>query len=185
MTSVYSDLSFSMRVKIGTVSGLVGGFAIFLSIFMIDLSLDAGQGTFYKVVGMPFGVSGIQATLIGMVCHMLTATLIGTIFSICSGIHPKLHVFSLGRGILAGMTVGLTVFFVFFVPISNVLMIPLIQSNNDVAVIGDAANLLANTNLIMLGALELHIVYGIVMGTFFAIAVQYEFKKQKILEVST
>ncbi|MBM2853055.1 MAG: hypothetical protein HW420_1602, partial [Candidatus Nitrosotenuis sp.] len=43
----HSDLPFSAIIKIGAVSGLVGGFAIFLSIFMIDLSLDAGQGTFY------------------------------------------------------------------------------------------------------------------------------------------
>ncbi len=77
MTKFYSDLPFSMMVKIGTVSGLVGGFAIFLSIFMIDLSLNAGQGTFYKVVGLPLGVSGIPAILVGMILHMLTAALVG------------------------------------------------------------------------------------------------------------
>ena len=179
-----SDLPFSAIMKIGTVSGLVGGFAIFLSIFMIDLGLNAGQGTFYKVVGLPLGITGISATLVGMTSHMLTAVLIGAVFGICSNLHPKLRIFSLGRGIIAGITTGLAVFFVFFMPISSILMIPLIQSSNDVIAIGDASKLLANTNLIMFGALELHMVFGIVMGVFFAIAVQYESKKQKILNVS-
>jgi hypothetical protein len=183
MTKSYSDLPFSMMVKIGTVSGLVGGFAIFLSIFMIDLSLNAGQGTFYKVVGLPLGITGISATLVGMISHMLTAALVGAVFGICSGLHPKLRIFSLGRGIIAGITTGLAVFFAFFIPINNILMIPIIQSSND-AFIVDASKLLANTNLIMFGALELHIVYGIVMGSFFAIAIQYESKKQKILKAS-
>lgn len=183
MTKSYSDLSFSMMVKIGVVSGLVGGFAIFLSIFMIDLNLNAGQGAFYKVVGLPLGLSGISATLVGMILHMLTATLIGAVFGICSDLHHKLRIFSLGRGILAGIITGLAVFFVFFIPINSIVMIPMIQSSND-ALAGGASKLLANTNLIMVGALELHIVYGIVMGGFFAIAIQHESKKQKILKAS-
>lgn len=183
MTKFYSDLPFSTMAKIGTVSGLVGGFAIFLSIFMIDLGFDAGQGAFYKVVGLPLGMTGIPAILIGMVSHMLTAALVGVVFGTCSALYRKLRIFSLGRGIVAGITTGLAVFFVFFIPISSILMIPTIQSNDDM-LIGNARNLLANTSFIMLGALELHVVYGIVMGGFFAIAIQYESKKQKILKAS-
>ncbi|TBR08224.1 MAG: hypothetical protein EPO62_07160 [Candidatus Nitrosotenuis sp.] len=182
MTKFYSDLSFSTMVKIGTVSGLVGGFAIFLSIFMIDFGLNAGQGTFYKVVGLPLGISGTPAILAGMILHMLTAALVGAIFGICSGLHQKLRVFSLGRGIISGIITGLVVFFAFFIPISSILMIPTIQSS-DVS-IGDTSRVLANTNLIMFGALELHVVCGIAMGGFFAIAVQHEYKKQKIPQVS-
>ena len=182
MTKFYSDLSFSMMVKIGTVSGLVGGFAIFLSIFMIDFGLNAGQGTFYKVVGLPLGISGIPAILSGMILHMLTAALVGAFFGMCSGLHQKLRISSLGRGIISGIITGLVVFFVFFIPISSILMIPTIQSSN--ALVGDASRLLANTNLIMFGALELHVVYGITMGGFFAIAAQHESKKQKILRAS-
>jgi hypothetical protein len=42
---------------------------------------------------------------------------------------------------------------------------------------GEASQLLASMELIMIGSLELHVVFGIVMGTFFAIAVQHESKK--------
>jgi len=182
MTKLYSDLSFSMTVKIGIVSGLVGGFAIFLSIFMIDFGLNAGQGTFYKVVGLPLGISGTPAILAGMILHMLTAALVGMTFGVCSCLHRKLRIFSFGRGVISGTITGLVVFFAFFIPISSILMIPAIQSSD--AVVGDPGKVLANTYLIMSGALELHVVYGIAMGGFFAIAIQHESKKQKMLHAS-
>ncbi len=170
-----SQLSFSKRAQIGCVAGLVGGFAIFISIFVIDLGLGANQGTFYKVVGLAAGLNGLEATLVGMVSHMLTASLIGTVFGLGSGIHRKLEVLSIKKGAIAGVTTGIVVFCVFFVPISAVLIIPLIQSNG--AVVGEAGLLLSNTSLIMIGSVELHVVFGIVMGAFFAIAAQQESKK--------
>lgn len=170
-----SHLSFSKRAQIGCVAGLVGGFAIFVSIFVIDLGLGADQGTFYKVVGLPAGISGIEATLFGMIAHMLTAALIGTVFGLGSGIHSRLEILSFKKGAVAGITTGIVVFWVFFVPISTILMIPLIQSN-DIAT-SEASNLLSNMTLIMIGSFEMHMVYGIVMGVFFAIAVQHESKK--------
>ncbi|MFY9301255.1 MAG: hypothetical protein WAO91_08715 [Candidatus Nitrosotenuis sp.] len=172
--TINSQLTFSKRAQIGCVAGLVGGFAIFVSIFVIDLGLGADQGTFYKVVGLAVGMRGLEATLFGMVSHMLTASLIGMVFGLGSGIHKKLEVLSIKKGAVAGVTTGLVVFSVFFVPISTFLMIPLIQSNS---IAGEAGLLLSNTNLIMIGAIELHAVFGLVMGSFFAIAAQQESKK--------
>ncbi|MGI0003981.1 MAG: hypothetical protein ACREAX_01660 [Candidatus Nitrosotenuis sp.] len=174
MTST-SQLAFSKRAQIGCVAGLVGGFAIFVSIFVIDLRIGENPGTFYKVVGLATGTNGLEATLVGMVSHMLTASLIGTVFGLGSGIHRKLDVLSIKKGAIAGVTTGIVVFCVFFVPISTILIIPLVQSNNVAS--GEAGELLSNTNLIMIGSIELHVVFGVVMGTFFAIAVQQESKK--------
>jgi hypothetical protein len=173
--SVDPHLSFSKRVQIGCVAGLVGGFAIFVSIFVIDLGLGASQGAFYKMVGLAAGMTGIEATLFGMVSHMLTAALIGTVFGLGSGVHKKLEILSLKKGAIAGIVTGVVVFSVFFVPISMILMFPLIQSNSSALI--EAGGLLSNMNLIMIGSIELHSVFGIVMGTFFAIAVQQESKK--------
>jgi len=173
--TVNSYLAFSRRAQIGCVAGLVGGFAIFVSIFVIDLGLGATQGTFYKVVGLAAGVNGLEATLVGMISHMLTAALIGTVFGLGSGVHKKLEVLSIKKGAVAGVTTGIVVFFVFFVPISTILMIPLIQSN-DVAT-GEAGKMLSNIEMIMIGSIELHAVFGVVMGVFFAIAAQQETKK--------
>jgi hypothetical protein len=173
--STNSPPSFSKRAQIGCVAGLVGGFAIFVSIFVIDLGLGAAQGTFYKVVGLATGMTGLEATLIGMISHMLTASLIGTVFGLGSGIHKRLDIFSLKKGAIAGIVTGLVVFFVFFVPISMILMIPLIQSNSTTLI--EAEGLISNMNMIIIGSIELHAVFGIVMGVFFAIAIQHESKK--------
>lgn len=172
MISFDPNLSIPKRAKIGCVAGLVGGFAIFISIFVIDLSLGANQGTFYKVVGMAVGVSGLQATLFGMILHMLVAATIGTVFGTCSGMHKKLDIQSTKKGAIAGLITGMAVFFVFFVPISIYVIMPIVQSDS---LTGDT-RILANTGLILMGSFELHAVYGAVMGVFFAIAIQVESK---------
>lgn len=177
-----SALSLSKRAQIGCVAGLVGGFAIFVSIFVIDLSLGAGQGAFYKVVGLSVGISGIEATLFGMVLHMITASIIGTIFGIVSGTHKLLEVFSIKKGAIAGCVTSVVVFLVFFMPITTFLMIPVLQSGDSDVI--EVNSLLANMELVMIGSLELHLVYGFVMGTFFAIAVQHESKKLELKMVT-
>jgi hypothetical protein len=173
MISFDPALSVIQRVKIGCVAGLVGGFAIFVSIFVIDLSMKSTQGSFYKIVGLAIGSSGIEATLFGMISHMLTAALIGTVFGLGSAVHKRLDITSIKKGALAGATTGIVVFFAFFTPISVFVIIPIIQSG---AITGESRMLLANSDLIMISSLELHIVYGIVMGTFFGIAVQMNAK---------
>ena len=179
MISFDPNLSLKKRAQIGCVAGLVGGFAIFVSIFIIDLSMGSAQGSFYKIVGLAVGSSGLEATLIGMVSHMLVASLIGTVFGLGSGVHKKLDIFSIKKGAVAGITTGLVVFGVFFVPISLFVIMPIIQTG---IATGESGVLLANSNLIMISALELHAVYGVVMGAFFAIAVQVESKSKFSIE---
>ena len=175
MISFDPKLSIQKRAQIGCVAGLVGGFAIFISIFIIDLSMGESQGAFYKIVGLAIGSTGIEATLIGMVSHMLTASLIGTVFGLGSALHKRLDIHSIKKGALAGIVTGLVVFFVFFVPISLFLIMPIIQSG---AMTGEARTILSNSDLIMVSSLELHVVYGLVMGAFFAIAVQVNAKSK-------
>jgi hypothetical protein len=67
------------------------------------------------------------------------------------------------------------VFLAFFIPISTFLIIPLLQSS--AIELGEASQLLVSMELIMIGSLELHIVFGMVMGIFFAVAAQHESKK--------
>jgi hypothetical protein len=178
--SAPNTLFFANRAKIGCVSGLVGGFAIFVSIFVIDLSMGSAPGTFYKVVGLPLGISGIEATLVGMVSHMLTAALIGTVFGLGSCLGKILDVNSIKKGALAGIVTGIVVFLVFFVPISTLLMMPQIrQSESSIA---EASTLVLNSDLVMLGSLEMHVVYGAVMGVFFAIAIQHQAKHQMVFQ---
>lgn len=172
------------RTVIGAVGGLVGGFAIFLIIFGIDAELSVTPGTFYKMVGIPVGLSDISATIFGLVGHMLTAALIGTVFCFCSGLHQKLDIKSIRKGAFAGGVTAMTVYAIFFVPITLFIMNPALasQTTDDVGLVTTLANidskkLIENMNLILLGALEMHIVYGIVMGTFCAMILKKEFTK--------
>jgi hypothetical protein len=106
---------------------------------------------------------------------MITAALIGTVFGIGSGVHKLLEISSLKKGAVAGTVTSLVVFLAFFMPISTFLITPFLQSST--TELGEASQLLVSMELIMIGSLELHIVFGIVMGVFFAIATQHELKK--------
>lgn len=172
------------RTIIGVVGGLVGGFAIFLIIFGIDSQLAVTPGTFYKMVGIPVGLSDIYATIFGLVGHMLTAALIGAVFCFCSGLHKKLDIKSLRRGAFAGGVTGIAVYVIFFIPITLFVMNPALESQTTNAaglvttlVNIDSKKLLENKNLILIGSLEMHIVYGIIMGTFCVMMLKKEFAR--------
>jgi hypothetical protein len=60
-------------------------------------------------------------------------------------------------------------------------MMPLVQSD---ASLGDSGLLLANMNLVMIGSLELHVVFGITMGTFFSIAIHNKLTKSVLQTVT-
>ncbi len=180
------DLSVYERLKIGTTSGLVGGFAIFLIIFAIDAQLGTPQGTFYKVVGIPVGLEGVYATLFGLVAHMLTASVIGAIFCYCSGLHSRLSLGSTKKGAVAGAITAGVVYAFFFLPISSTVIQPLLENTmqNEEGLIVTMTNiesskLIENMGLIIWGSLEIHMIFGLVMGIFCAIAIDKESHKRQ------
>lgn len=161
------------RIKIGIAGGLVGGFAVLTSVFAIDSQMDIAPGTFYKIVGLPLGLDGISATLFGMISHMLTASLIGIIFCYCSGLHTKLELTSYKKGALTGGVSAIVVYLVFFIPITFLIVQPSLEAgmHDKFGIIAtlsniDSVKLVKNMNLIIWGALEIHIIFGIIMGIF-------------------
>ncbi len=169
----FGKISFAQRAKIGLVGGLVGGFAIFLIIFAIDAQLGFVPGTFYKVVGIPVGLEDNLATMFGLVAHLTTAGLIGAVFFFCSGLHKNLEINSLKKGALAGAVSSLAVFVLFFLPITMLVINPILESSttDTAGIISSTTNidsikLLQNMELILIGGLEIHIVFGLIMGVF-------------------
>jgi len=176
-------VSITRRARIGAVSGLVGGFAIFFVIFIIDFHLGLIPGTFYKMVGFPMGLEGISATLFGMVSHMVTAALIGAVFCACSRLHQKLELSNTNKGIFAGGTTGIVVYFIFFIPITLLVIEPLIEqgTQNDLGLIATISNiesvhLIQNMTLIVLGALIIHVLFGVIMGLTATLSMEQETK---------
>ena len=176
-------VSIAKRARIGIVSGLVGGFAIFFMIFIIDFHMGQIPGTFYKTVGFPIGLEGISATLFGMIAHMATAALIGAVFCVCSGLHQKLEISDATRGILAGGITGTVVYLFFFIPITILIMQPLIEQgiHNDLGLIATISNIesvhiIQNMSLIVFGASVVHVLFGVIMGLTTALSLGQESK---------
>jgi hypothetical protein len=172
------------KAKIGIITGLIGGFAIILSFFAIDSSISAPPGSFYAMIGLAVGLHGISAMIFGLVAHMLTAITIGVVFCICSTLHPMLNLTSVWKGVFAGGVTGIEVYAIFFMPITLYVVLPTIRyvavgSADTTMAINDLqmiSTLKSNLNLIMWGALGLHVLYGSTMGFFSSLVIREEYK---------
>ena len=175
------------KAKVGTVAGLVGGFALFVSLFGIDSQLNLAPGTFYQMLGITVGLHGMPAILFGFMAHMLTAATIGAVFCVCSTLHRVLHLTSIWKGIFAGGVTGLEVYVIFFMPITLFLMMPtidttIIDGSKSVVTAQErmaAVVLKENIDLIMWGALMLHVLYGSIMGLFSGMILYEDYKIPK------
>ena len=175
------------KAKVGTVAGLVGGFALFASLFGIDSQLGVAPGTFYQMLGIAVGLYGMPAIAFGFMAHMLTAATIGAVFCVCSILHRVLNLTSIWKGIFAGGVTGLEVYVIFFMPITLFLMMPTIDStiiDGSMSVVTAQERMAAtvlkeNINLIMWGALMLHVLYGSIMGLFCGMILHEDYKIPK------
>jgi hypothetical protein len=170
------------KAKVGTVAGLVGGFALFASFFGIDSQLRAEPGTFYMLIGFAVGLHGMAATMFGLIAHMLTAATIGAVFCVCSLLHPMLNLRTIWKGIFAGGITGLEVYAIFFMPITLFLIMPTIDTSNSTMTSDElavVAVIKSHITMIMWGSLILHILYGIIMGLFSAMIIREDYKIPK------
>ena len=175
------------KAKVGTVAGLVGGFALFVSLFGIDSQLNLAPGTFYQMLGIAVGLHGMPAIVFGFMAHMLTAATIGAVFCVCSILHRVLNLTSIWKGIFAGGVTGLEVYVIFIMPITLFLMVPTIDStiidgSQSVVTAQErvaATVLKENIALIMWGALMLHVLYGSIMGLFSGMVLHEDYKIPK------
>lgn len=172
--------------KTGCIAGLVGGFALFSSFFWIDSEVGVPFGTFYNMVGMVAGLTGMAATTFGFFAHMLTAALIGAVFCICSTFHRTLRISGVQKGIIGGAVTGIEVYTIFFMPITLYVMMPTVSAHaSGLATTPEemqiAKTLLGTSDTILWGALGLHVLFGAVMGLFSSIMLydDYSMKEKK------
>ncbi len=171
------------KAKTGAIAGITGGFALLASFFGIDASLNLPPGSFYMMIGLAAGFHGISAIVFGGVMHMLAADTIGSLFCICSTLHPILNLRSIWKGIFAGGVTGLEVYAIFFMPITLYVMIPTIDSfTSQPGLVSEQEHSIVNVikahlDTIIWGALVLHVIYGAVMGFFVGLIVHDDYKK--------
>jgi hypothetical protein len=160
---------FAFRRPSGIIAGLTAAWAIFGFILAIDSELSLPPGTFYKMIGIAFGVSSPYAVYFGFLLHMTTGVIIGVIYSTLSANIKKLYITSVYKGVGTGILTGIVVWGVLFLPINYVLMQPTLNnivniSNPTSSEFLMAKQLLELSNVIISGSLVLHIVFGGVMG---------------------
>ena len=160
---------FAFRRPSGIIAGLTAAWAIFGFILGIDSELALPPGTFYKMIGMAFGVDPSYAVYAGFLLHMITGVIIGIIYSTLSQNIKKLNITSVQKGLGTGILTGVVVWVILFLPLNYGIMQPTLHNMTNTldptsSEYSMAAQLLALSNSIVFGSLALHVVFGGVMG---------------------
>jgi hypothetical protein len=163
------SFGFAFRRPSGLIAGLTAAWAIFGFFLAIDSELNLPPGTFYKMIGMAFGVDSSYAVYIGFLLHMITGTVIGIIYSTLSQNIKILYITSVYKGVGTGVLTGVVVWAILFLPLNYGVMQPTLHnmlntSSPTSSEYSMAKQLLDLSNVIVLGSLVLHIVFGGVMG---------------------
>jgi hypothetical protein len=163
------SVKFAFRRPSGIIAGLTAAWAIFGFILAIDSELNLPPGTFYKMIGLAFGIDSSYAVYIGFLLHMITGTIIGIVYSTLSKNIKKLYITSVYKGVGTGILTGVVVWVILFLPLNYGIMQPTLQ--NMISTLNPtspeylmAEQLLELSNVIVFGSLTIHVVFGGVMG---------------------
>ena len=163
------SVKFAFRRPSWIIAGLTASWAIFGFILAIDSELNLPPGTFYKMIGLAFGIDSSYAVYIGFLLHMITGTIIGIVYSTLSKNIKKLYITSVYKGVGTGILTGVVVWVILFLPLNYGIMQPTLQ--NMISTLNPtspeylmAEQLLELSNVIVFGSLAIHVVFGGVMG---------------------
>lgn len=153
----------------GIIAGLTAAWAIFGLFLALDQEMGLQPGALFQMVGIAFGIDTSYAVYIGFLLYMITAVIIGIIYSGISKRIKVLYINSVLKGVGTGILAGIIVWGVLFLPINYVIMQPTLQkmvveSNPSSSQYAMANKLIELSNTIFWGSLSLHIVFGGVMG---------------------
>ena len=160
-------------IKVGFGAGLVAGCALFSSFLSIDQQLNIPHGTFYKTIGIPMGVEGFGAVMIGLMMHITVAALIGIAFNLAASYWRTFRIITIPKGILTGAVTGAIVFSLAFLPLHSMVMMPILESEltstdsllNILPEEKEALlELIANNDFVLWYSAFLHVIFGSVMG---------------------
>jgi hypothetical protein len=163
-------------VAFGGVAGFVGGLVMIPFMMLIAMMAGMPANTMPIAMGMAFGVNQNDAMMTGLGMHLLTSTLIGAIFGAVTGSVDKLKITGFRKGIGEGLITGMIAFGVLFIPISMMVMPPVLvqmmmQMNPNITQQQAMGMLQQGTSMMIgLGVLE-HLVYGAILGAVASVLV--------------
>jgi len=158
-----------IRRPSGMIAGLTAAWAIFGLFLALDNEIGLQPGALFQMVGFAFGIDPSYAVYIGFLLYMITAVIIGIIYSTISKSIKVLYINSVVKGVGTGILTGIIVWGVLFLPINYVIMQPTLQkmvaeSNPSSSQYAMATKLIEFSNTIFWGSLALHVVFGGIMG---------------------
>ena len=160
-------------IKVGFGAGLVAGCALFSSFLSIDQQLNIPHGTFYKTIGIPMGVEGFGAVLIGLLMHITVAALIGIAFNLSASYWRTFRIITVPKGILTGAVTGAIVFSLAFLPLHTMVMMPILEttltsSDSIVSILPEEKEalleLIKGNDFVLWYSAMLHVLFGSVLG---------------------
>lgn len=158
------------RVTIfGAAGGFVATWAVTLLLVLSETELGFPEGTFYAVMGMVLGMSGLNAVYLGFGLHLLVGTAIGTVAASLINYFRLSCLVCTYRYTGVGLIVGFIAWAVLFLPITIFGVEPILHE------IAASASLTADrmilieeiqqmVNVILLSAIVYHIIYGAIFG---------------------
>ena len=155
----------------GIIAGLTAAWAIFGLFLAVDSQLNVPPGTFYKTIGIIFGINSAYAMYVGFLLFMVTAVIISIIYNYISKRVQIFNISSMPKGIGTGILAGVIAWGLLFLPLHYYVIQPGLSGmangvnmnpgNLDPSV---AEQLLELSNTIVIGSLALHVLFGGVMG---------------------
>ena len=163
--------AINIRRPSGIIAGLTAAWAIFGLFLAVDSQLNVPPGTFYKTIGIIFGISSAYAMYVGFLLFMVTAVIISIIYNYISKHIRILNINFMPKGIGTGILAGVIVWGVLFLPLHYYVIQPALSGMaNDLNLNPGsldpliATQLLELSNTIVVGSLALHMLFGGVMG---------------------
>jgi len=153
----------------GIIAGLTAAWAIFGLFLALGHEIGGEPGALFQIVGLAFGVDTSYAVYVGFLLYMITAVIIGIIYSAITKRIKLLYINSVLKAVGTGILTGVIVWGILFLPLNYLIMEPSLHrwiteldpSSSQYAM---AKNLIKLSDTIFWGSLSLHIVFGGVMG---------------------
>lgn len=109
----------------GAIGGLVGGLVMYAIMSGVMETIGMGANCFAVILALITGQQFSNSLVpIGVAIHLVTSTIIGTIFGLVVTSINKLRINGIARGIGFGVAAGLIAFIALFLPIAMIAMPP-------------------------------------------------------------
>jgi hypothetical protein len=155
-------------IEYGALAGFIATWCISAAMVAAELALGLQISLFYYVLGASLGISdNTSATYLGFSLHIISGTVLGAAVGIIIFRFRKKIVQTRGRRTLIGVGAGIIIWFVFFLPITILIIEPTLyniaslSSESQKRILNDLNPFVRN---VVISAIGFHVVWGAIVG---------------------